>query len=70
MTNTQCVMDKVEGDHLKYDGIVFLTDCEFDWPMPRDVNRICIVKARGGRGNIPAWCKFGMEMDDLMRGVA
>lgn len=55
---------------LVYDGIVFLTDCEFDWEMPRNVNRNCIVKARGGRGNIPAWCKFGMEMDDLLRGVA
>lgn len=70
MTDPQCVIDKVESEHLKYDGIVFLTDCEFDWEMPRNVNRICIVKARGGRGNIPAWCKFGMEMDDLLRGVA
>jgi len=69
-TDPQCVLDKVDNERLNYDGIVFLTDCEFDWPMPREINRICIVKSRGGNGDIPTWCRYGMEMDELLKGVA
>ena len=69
-TDPQCVIDKVENEHLKYDGIVFLTDCEFDWDPPRDVGKICIVKLGSGAGEIPPWCLWHMGIDDLLKNVA
>lgn len=69
MTNPQCVLDRLEMEHRTYDGIVFLTDCEFEWERPREVNRICLVKAGTGAGIVPAWCRWTMEIDDLLRGA-
>lgn len=68
-TDPQCVLKRVEREHLSYDGMVFLTDCEFDWPAPLHPERICIIRTRGSSGMIPAWCKWKMEMDDLLLAV-
>lgn len=67
MTNPQCVIDRVGREHLTYDGIVFLTDCEFDWPVPREPGIICVVKVGNGVGEVPAWCQWKMGLDDLLR---
>jgi hypothetical protein len=67
MTNPQCVIDRLEREHLVYDGIVYLTDCEFDWTRPRDIGKICIVKMGNGSGEVPAWCLWHMDVDDLLR---
>ena len=70
MTNPQCVLDRLEKEHLVYDGIVYLTDCEFDWTRPRDIGKICIVKMGNGAGEVPAWCLWHMGLDDLLRNAA
>lgn len=69
MTNPQCVLARIEKEHLVYDGIVYLTDCEFEWTRPRDIGKICIVKVGNGAGEVPTWCLWHMGMDDLIRGV-
>jgi hypothetical protein len=30
-TNPQCVIDKIQKEGLHYDGIVYITDCQFCW---------------------------------------
>lgn len=70
MTNPQCVMDRIEAERKNYDGIVFLTDCEFEWECPRNAERVCVVKIGKGSGKVPNWCRWKMEIDDLLRGAA
>lgn len=66
-TNPQCVIDEVERQHLHYDGIVMLTDCDFEWPMPPNPGQICIIRTPNSGAQFPIWCQWKMEFEDVLR---
>jgi predicted metal-dependent peptidase len=66
-TDPQCVIDKITRERLDYDGIIFLTDCEFTWDRPMICNKICIIRTPQSSGRFPAWCKWKLEMEDVLR---
>lgn len=65
-TDPECVLRRVHDEHRVYDGIVFLTDCEFEWACPRYPRRIMIIRT-GTRAKPPAWCQFVAELDALLK---
>lgn len=53
-TNPQCVIDKIKREKRVYDGIVYITDCQFDWPKPNILSTIFIIQSRNA-DPVPAW---------------
>lgn len=43
-TDPQCVLGKIEKEHLKFNGIVFITDCGFSWRKPNKKFPIMILQ--------------------------
>ena len=66
-TNPQCVLDEIERQHLHYDGVVLLTDCDFDWEMPPNPGLICIIRTPKSSSQFPIWCQWKMEFDDVVK---
>lgn len=65
-TNPQCVLDRVRESREMYDGIVFLTDCEFEWACPPHPREIMIIQA-GHRVPPPDWCMHHVMLADLLK---
>lgn len=67
-TNPQCVIDKLERDRAKVGGLLFFTDCFFDWPRPAQkwVKKIFII-ATENHGPKPEWCENFLTVDDIMK---
>lgn len=63
-TNPACVIRKLEAEKARFDGIVFITDCYFDWQEPDCKSKIFILHTKNA-GNPPDWCKFHLGMDDI-----
>lgn len=63
-TNPDCVIRKLEAEKARFDGIVFITDCYFDWKEPDCKSKIFILHTKDA-GNPPDWCKFHLGMDDI-----
>lgn len=67
-TNPQCVIDKLERERVKVGGLLFFTDCYFDWPRPASkwVKKIFII-ATSDHGGKPDWCDNFLTVDDIMK---
>jgi hypothetical protein len=65
MTNPECVLRKLGPEVKKYDGLIFLTDCIFEWPEPACPKKIMILRTNGDHA-FPEWCRFTGEMNDFI----
>lgn len=69
-TDPQCVFKKLESENLKYDGIVFITDCEFALPKPTNFNpnRIFFISTTKNP-SLPHWVNrnWTMEMESVYK---
>lgn len=63
-TNPECVIKKIEAEKVRFDGLVFITDCYFDWEQPKGKHKIFILHTKDA-GEPPAWCKWHLGMDDI-----
>ena len=63
-TNPQCVIDKITKEKLTYDGIVYITDCQFCWEKPKVKTTIFIIQSENA-DDVPSWCKYHMTMKDV-----
>ena len=63
LTDPECVLRKLGPDRFKYDGLIFLTDCLFNWKKPVRHKQIMILRTHGEH-EFPEWCAF---TDDLER---
>ena len=65
-TNPQCVIDKLDDEKIKFDGLVLFTDCYFSWDRPDVRQDICIVQTDKS-GTPPAWVDWTFKLKDLAR---
>lgn len=63
-TNPECVIRKIEEEKAHFDGLVFITDCYFDWEQPKGKHKIFILHTKDA-GTPPEWCKWHLGMDDI-----
>lgn len=63
-TNPQCVIDKITKEKRHYDGIVYITDCQFCWEKPKMKTNIFIIQSANA-DPVPDWCKYSMTMKDV-----
>ena len=63
-TDPSCVIRKLEESKEHFDGLVFITDCYFDWADPGKKYKIFILHTKDA-GEPPAWCKWHLGMDDI-----
>lgn len=63
-TNPDCVIRKIEEEKAHFDGLVFITDCYFDWEQPKGKHKIFILHTKDA-GTPPEWCKWHLGMDDI-----
>lgn len=63
-TNPQCVIDKITEEKRHYDGIVYITDCQFCWEKPKMKTNIFIIQSANA-DPVPDWCKYSMTMKDV-----
>lgn len=61
-TNPDCVLQKLGPERFKYDGLVFVTDCEFIWNEPPRARQIMILRTGDRKHDFPQWCVY---RDDL-----
>lgn len=61
-TNPDCVLQKLGPERFKYDGLVFVTDCEFTWNAPPRARQIMILRTGERKHEFPQWCVY---RDDL-----
>ena len=64
-TNPECVMRKLGPEIKKYDGVIFLTDCIFDWKMPAYSKHIMILRTHGN-APFPSWCRYCEDLDTFI----
>jgi predicted metal-dependent peptidase len=65
-TVPNCVIEKVRNERLKFDGIVFITDCYFEFQNPLGKEKIFIMKTDDA-GQVPDWCKWVLSFKDIER---
>lgn len=63
-TNPDCVIKKLEKEKVRYDGLVFITDCYFNWQQPAGKYKIFILHTKDA-GEPPSWCRWHLGMDDI-----
>ena len=63
-TNPQCVLDYSHEQKIKFDGIVFITDCIFNWEKPETKENIFIMKTDNA-AEAPDWCKWVLSFKDI-----
>ena len=63
-TNPDCVIKKLEKEKVRYDGLVFITDCYFSWEQPQGKYKIFILHTKDA-GDPPSWCRWHLGMDDI-----
>ena len=66
-TNPQCIIDKLKKEKLRFDGIVVISDCVFDWYEPPKREKVCIVSTSHMQG--PKWCKWFFKLEDLLKRI-
>lgn len=64
-TNPQCVLNRLRQTGEHYDGMIFITDCEFRWNEPNEVRKIMIIQTPGA-GRVPPWCLYHTDMQAVM----
>lgn len=64
-TNPQCIIDLIHKHKLRYDAIIVLTDCGFEWSRPKEYRDIFIIRTPTAV-DAPAWVgKHQMSMKSL-----
>ena len=63
-TNPQCVLDYSHEQKIKFDGIVFITDCIFAWKKPETKEHIFIMRTDDA-AEAPEWCKWVLSFKDI-----
>lgn len=64
-TDPQCILDMMKKNKLHYDGIIVMTDCYFNWPMPKEYKNVFIIRTPNA-GEAPEWVgKRQMSMKAL-----
>lgn len=64
-TNPQCIIDLIHKEKLRYDAIIVLTDCGFDWNRPKEYREIFIIRTPTAT-TAPDWVgKHQMSMKSL-----
>ena len=78
-TRPDVVLDMVRERRLHYDGFVFVTDCNFIWPVPKEAKKIAIIRVGEDvvffghnvneqcRYDFPVWCHYAI--DDMEVGL-
>lgn len=64
-TDPDCVLRKLGPERYKYDGLIFLTDCIFNWSMPAKHKQIMILRTHG-KHEFPAWCVYKDELETFI----
>lgn len=64
-TNPDCVLQKLGPERFKYDGLVFVTDCLFEWPEPPKSKQIMILRTHG-KEPFPDWCRYTDELETFV----
>ena len=63
-TNPQCVLDYAKTQKMRFDGVVFITDCYFHWPKPETKEHIFIMRTDDAT-TAPDWCKWVLSFKDI-----
>jgi len=64
-TNPQSVIDKITAEKLKFDGIIFFTDCNFKWEKPKKYSKkILVVTVESPP---PSWVRYKISLDDIKK---
>ena len=63
-TNPQCVLDYAKTQKMRFDGVVFITDCYFHWPKPETKEHIFILRTDDAT-KAPDWCKWVLSFKDI-----
>lgn len=66
-TNPQCVINKLKKDDAEFDGIVFISDCEFYFEEPDIDADVFIVET--ANQHAPEWCEHHLHMNDILESV-
>lgn len=67
-TNPQCVIDRVNKEGLRFDCIVFITDCGFTWSRPNIAHSTKLALLQTSDAvNPPPWFPWVLKMDDLLK---
>lgn len=64
-TNPDCVLRKLGPERYKYDGIIFLTDCIFEWRRPPRHKQIMILRTHGEHA-FPDWCVYKDDLEKFI----
>lgn len=64
-TRPECVMEHMNELRKNYTGIIYVTDCIFNWPMPVYARKVFIVRTDDG-WDFPAWCSSHALISELM----
>ena len=64
-TNPECVLQKLGPERYRYDGMVFITDCEFVWREPQKPRQIMILQV-GDDAAPPDWCMNVDKLDNYL----
>ena len=65
-TNPDCVLQKLGPERFKYDGLVFVTDCEFIWNEPPRARQIMILRTGDRKHDFPQWCVYRDELKNFI----
>lgn len=63
-TTPQCVIDKLEDEGLKFDGIVFITDNYYEWKEP-DIRTRIFILGTDDSTEPPEWCQYHLTFKDI-----
>ena len=64
-TNPDCVIEAIKERKAKFDGLVFITDCYFDWERPEhQANKVFIIHTKD-HGEVPSWVKYSLDFEQL-----
>jgi hypothetical protein len=64
-TDPGCVLRKLGPELKRYDGLIFLTDCIFEWEEPACARKIMMLRTHGDH-EFPAWCRYTDELRNFI----
>lgn len=60
-TDPNCILEMMHKNKLKYDGMIVITDCGFNWQKPKEWKNIFIVRTPNAI-NAPEWVNSSRQM--------
>ena len=56
---------RLKNSLLYFDGLLFITDCYFDWERPEhQANKVFIIHTKD-HGEVPSWVKYSLDFEQL-----